>query len=178
MPFWYQLGSILPPKSLQNPLKNAFQEASIFWSILTSIFQRFGVQLGAILDPKLALCWQPNRIKIAPEVSQDAPGSQNPPEPPLGFDFDWFLIDFWSIFDRFGWSIFKLFSIDSWSIFNWLLIIFWPILPIVWFVFYLLLKRSWKARPPKKTSSDFCQDKRGGGYAACCALDIYIYIYI
>ena len=61
------------------------------------------------------------------------------------------------------WSIFKLFSIDSWSIFNWLLIDFWQILPIVWFVFYLLLKRSWKARPPKKQAPTFVKTSAVAG---------------
>ena len=108
MPFWYQLGSILPPKILQNTPKNHSQEASIFWSILTSIFERFGLQLGAILGPKLALCWEQNRIKIAPDglkidpdASQDALWSQNPPRNSPGLHFGRFWIDFGSILDRF-----------------------------------------------------------------------------
>ena len=51
--FWCQFGSILPSKIHQNPLKNRFQDATIFWSIFASNFYRFlidfGTQLGAML---------------------------------------------------------------------------------------------------------------------------------
>ena len=51
--FWCQLASIFLSQIVQNLFKNRFQKASIFWSILASIFAPFwlhlGIQLGAML---------------------------------------------------------------------------------------------------------------------------------
>ena len=60
---------------------------------MVSIFARFWFQLGAILGPKLDFCWRRSHRKIAPDASQDAPGSRNLPRPPAGLSFDRFSID-------------------------------------------------------------------------------------
>ena len=93
-------------KSVQILPKNGSQEASIFSSISTSIFERFGVQLGAILGPKVGLCWRPKsyrnnsgRVHNRPgRLSRRAWGARIRPDPLHAC----FLIDFFEFFIDFG----------------------------------------------------------------------------
>ena len=137
MPFQCQLASIFPPKIHQNRIKNRSWRASIFWSMLTSIFRR---PKTTPRRPKSAQDGDPS-AKTAPRGPQDSPkmapwgpkssdlfrvfsilaakSLQGSPETAPRVIFGSFLVDFWSIFDGFlvdFWSIFD-------SLFGWFLLI-------------------------------------------------------
>ena len=134
--FWMPFGFQLASKIHQNPFKIHSQEAFKNWSILASIFERFGLRFGNQVGTMLATFFASRRPKrpprrpkmpywnarctltlslLSPKTPQDAPRSIFGG---LLLDFcsifDWFLIDFCSIFHRnFGW-----FFIDFWKIFG------------------------------------------------------------
>ena len=73
MRFWCQLGSILPSQIHQNPSKIRPQEPSKFWSIFASIFSRFWLRFGDQVGAMLATFFEPRRPKTPQGRPQDAP---------------------------------------------------------------------------------------------------------
>ena len=121
VPTWLHFAS----KIHQSPFKIHSQEAFKNWSILASIFERFGLRFGNQVGTMLPTCFAPRRPKTPPRRPQDAPtklsrrpqrhqdalkrlqrGPKTPPRSILGrffmdfrWIFDWFLTEFSLIFD-------------------------------------------------------------------------------
>ena len=98
---------------------------SFMWVVLALMLERTWFELGATLDPKLALCWRPNRINISTNASQDALGSENSGWDPSRPRYWWNLGRLWSIVDRCSMDFRSFFGriwIDFWSV---LRLVFW-----------------------------------------------------